>query len=165
MQQQQSWKALSFHLETELLIHRAPDGRWEELWKALKSRLLTYVCVKRAADLVQKDDAVDGAADGGVLVSHHDVRGDAAAGAGPVAGGAGMHGAYEILHHRGRHRVQPSCRLIIHHNLCSTQQQDHVSTRSSYVVRESLTQLICGWPIDRGKKCMHLCLFFCVEQT
>lgn len=71
--------------------------------------------------LVQEDDAVNSAADGGVLVSHHDVRGDAAAGACPIAAGAGMHGAYEILHHRGCHRIQTGCRLIVHDNLYESQ--------------------------------------------
>lgn len=70
---------------------------------------------------MQEDDAVDSAADGGVLVSHHDVRGDAAAGPGTVAGGAGVHGANEVLHHSGRHRIQASCRLIVHDNLYSIQ--------------------------------------------
>lgn len=67
--------------------------------------------------LMQEDDAVDSAADSGVLMSHHDVRGDAAAGPGPIAAGAGVHGAYEILHHRGCHRIQARCWLIIHDNL------------------------------------------------
>jgi len=70
---------------------------------------------------MEEDDAVHGAPDGGVLVRHHDVGCDATAISptclGIASGVADPEGPHKVFHHRAGHRVQPRCRLVVHHHL------------------------------------------------
>lgn len=81
---------------------------------------------------MQEDDAVHGAADGGVLVRDDDVGGDARARAGAVLPGPGLRGQRpdQVLHHCARHRVQACRRLIVHDHL-RLQTTQHIITCSA----------------------------------